>query len=351
MHMGMFTIVLIALGVLTTAALSAPPTTAPATQPDLVTGRPWKAPLPPLPPGVKVIEDIEYVPGGGLAQSIDLYLPEKRPEKPLPLVMWIHGGAWMKGVKNPGAALGLTQHGYIAAAIEYRFTQVAKFPAQIQDCQAAIRFLRAHADEYGIDPNHIGVWGNSAGGHLVNLLGTAGGTGVFPPVGGNTDQSDRVQAVCAECGPSDLQTVRAQAEHEPVKSLVAFNTPKDPFSNLIGVPMGQDPAKEAAASPVHYLKKGEKYPPFLLIHGTADANVPFAQAQEMADALNAVGADVLLQPLPGSSHTTPVYFQPAVLTLAQNFFDRALKGVDVKIERLPDEAVALPKPTTAPAAN
>ena len=125
----------------------------------------------------------------------------------MPLIVWIHGGGWEGGSKRGGPMEGFVASGFAAASVEYRFSQVAKFPAQIQDCQAAIRFLRANAAKYNIDPDHIGVAGESAGGHLAALLGTAGGKNVFPPIGGNEKQSDRVQAVCDFYGPADFTTV------------------------------------------------------------------------------------------------------------------------------------------------
>src|SRR5690348_1769881 len=133
--------------------------------------------------GVRIERDIAYVPDGDPAQRLDIYLPENASDKPLPLLVWVHGGGWVGGSKseNPGAEF--TAHGlYASASVEYRFSNVGVFPAQIQDCQAAIRFLRANASKYNIDPDRIGVWGGSAGGHLVALLGTAGGTGAFPKI-------------------------------------------------------------------------------------------------------------------------------------------------------------------------
>jgi acetyl esterase/lipase len=165
--------------------------------------------------GVRVERDLRYVADGDPSQSLDLYLPEAAGEKPLPLIVWIHGGGWSGGSKEGCPAVGYVRQGYAAASIEYRFSQKAVFPAQIQDCQAAIRWLRANSRKYNIDPEHIGVWGESAGGHLVALLGTLGGKKVFPPIGGNEEQSDRVQAVCDWYGPTDFNTVMARPRRTP----------------------------------------------------------------------------------------------------------------------------------------
>jgi acetyl esterase/lipase len=303
-------------------------------------------PAPPYqpPPGVRVKRDIEYVPGGGPAQSLDLYFPEQPGKTPLPLLVWIHGGGWMRGDKNPSVAIHFVERGYVLASVDYRVSTDAVFPAQIQDCQAAIRFLRSNAAKYGVDPEHIGVWGNSAGAHLCNLLGVAGGQNAFPPVGDYLDQSDRVQAVCAFCGPTDLHTIRTQAEmHSDVKTVISFNTAKDPYSNLIGVPLGQDVEKELAASPVHYVRQSPGNLSFLLVHGTADQYVPFAQAEEFADVLRKNEVNVILQRLPGADHPSKAFYMPPVQQLVESFFDQTLKGATVKVEPLPDEAITLPK--------
>ena len=205
-----------------------------------------------LPRGVRAERDILYVPGGDPAQSLDLYLPDQPSDKPLPLIIWIHGGGWHAGNKNGCRSLGFVPDGYAAASVEYRFSQKAIFPAQIQDCQAAIRFLRANCKKYNIDPDHFGVWGDSAGGHLVALLGTSGGKKAFAPVGGNEDQSDRVQAVCDFYGPADFNTVMGQAaEDKNAKNIFKWNTPSDPYSSLIGGGLGEN--KEKATPSAQYI--------------------------------------------------------------------------------------------------
>lgn len=302
---------------------------------------------PAAPKGVKVERDIAYVPGGDAAQALDLYLPEQTLDKPLPLVVWIHGGGWRGGSKAGCGSAFLVPHGYAAASVEYRFSQKAVFPAQIQDCQAAIRWLRVNAKKYNIDPDHIGVAGDSAGGHLVALLGTAGGANAFPPIGGNENVSDRVQAVCDYYGPTDFNTVMAQAAADKgVTNIYAFNTPKDPYSSLIGVHLGEDKAKGEAVSPVHYVSKDD--PPFLILHGTADVHVPFAQSVELADALKNAGVEVTLQRFPGGGHGGPVFGKPAVHELIRAFFDKHLKGADKKVVPLPESEVTVtPAPSPA----
>ena len=294
----------------------------------------------PAPKGVRVERDLQYVPDGDRSQTLDLYLPETASDKPLPLIVWIHGGGWSGGSKDGCPAVGYVHQGYAAASVEYRFSQKAVFPAQIQDCQAAIRWLRANSRKYNIDPDHIGVWGESAGGHLVALLGTSGGKKVFPPIGGNEEQSNRVQAVCDWYGPTDFNTVMAQAAADTnVKSVIKFNTKDDPYSNLMGVHLGSEPLRGDAVSPVHYVSRDSA--PMLIMHGTKDALVPYAQSEELADALKKAGVDVVLQKFPGAGHSGPAFHLPAARALMKGFFDKYLKGMDVKVEVQPESAVTV----------
>jgi acetyl esterase/lipase len=299
-----------------------------------------KRPAPP--PGIAADYDVKYVPDGDRSQVLDVFFPEKRAEKPQPLLIWIHGGGWAGGSKTPSPYLRQLTRGYVLACVEYRFSQKATFPAQIQDCQAAVRWLRANAKKYNIDPDRVGVIGESAGGHLVSLLGTSGGKHAFPPIGGNEDQSDRVQAVCDFFGPADFWTVVQQAQADKdVKYVFKWNN-GDPYSKLIAAKLGQDKEKCDAVSPVRYVSK--ENPPFLILHGDRDALVPYAQSVELADLLAKNDVQVTLQRLPGAGHGGPAFRQPAVARLIDAFFDKHLKGADVKVEALPADEV---KPATS----
>src|SRR5262249_39045436 len=188
-------------------------------------------PRPRLPNGTKVHKDLEYVQGGHERQRLDLYVPE-RADTPLPVIVWIHGGAWMGGSKDGGVpALPFLGKGYAVASVNYRLSQHAVFPAQIQDCKAAIRWLRANAKTYNLDPERIGVWGASAGGHLVALLGTSGGVEDLEGKGGNADQSSRVQAVVDFFGPTDFLQMDAHAVPD---ARLKHDPPSSPESRLIG---------------------------------------------------------------------------------------------------------------------
>ncbi len=298
------------------------------------------------PPGVTMLADISYIPNGDDAQKLDLYLPEKPAEHPLPLIVHIHGGGWMGGNKFPCPVIGMVSKGYAVASVEYRFSQKAKFPAQIQDCQAAIRWLRANSKQHNIDPKRVGAVGGSAGGHLSALVGTAGGKKAFTPIGGNEEQSDRVQAVCDIYGPANFSTVMKQANDDKnVRNIFKFNSPSDPYSQLIGVSLEGNKEKTDAVSPVNYVSQDN--PPMLILHGTHDTLVPYAQSEELAAALKEKGVEVWLQKLPGSGHGGGGFGKLPIVNLMQTFFDKHLKGADVKIELVPEADVAVDPPKAA----
>lgn len=288
------------------------------------------------PSAIRIERDLQYASGGDPAQVLDLYLPEQPGDKPWPVVVWVHGGGWNGGSKAGGYCHYLIKEGYAVASVEYRFSRKAIFPAQIQDCQAAIRWLRANSAKYNLDADHIGAIGGSAGGHLVSLLGTAGGKNAFAPIGGNENQSDRVQAVVDLFGPTNFNSVMSQAAKDKINDGYNLSTggQGSPYTALIGVPrLGADEAKELAASPVHYISND--CPPFLIIHGTADRSVPYAQGEELYNALVNAGVKSALQTFPNVGHGGPVFdANPLLHKQIQSFFDKHLKQRDVTIEPL-----------------
>ncbi len=265
------------------------------------------------PPGVKALRDLEYVPRGHERQKLDLYLPEQ-PAGALPLVVWIHAGAGQGGSKEQVRALHLTTQGYAVASINHRLIQHATFPAQIHDCKAAIRWLRAHCKEYRLDPNRIGVWGASSGGTLAALLGTSGGIRELEGTeGGNLDQSSRVQAVCDWFGPSDVAALAATSAELNEAMAKAF-----------GGPLAQNKEKVLQASPVTHVSRDD--PPFLIMHGDKDMLVPVSQSQLLANALKKAGVDVTLKIVPGAGHGGPAFQTAEMRQLIQQFFDKHLKA-------------------------
>jgi acetyl esterase/lipase len=257
---------------------------------------------PPLPPGVVAHRNVEYVAGGGKPQSLDLFVPEKTGAA-LPLVVWIHGGAWWAGSKENCPAMFLLSKGYAVASLNYRLSQEAPWPAQIDDCKAAIRWLRAHAAAYNLDPAHIGVWGGSAGGHLVAMLGVTG------------DKDSGVQAVCDWFGPSDLGTM--------FDVVLRNQTGKtnSPIIQLLGGPGVASKEKAAQASPITFVSK--KAAPFLIMHGDKDLLVPLAQSEKLNAALEKAGVDTKLVVVPGAGHG---FGGPDIQKQVSEFFDKHLKS-------------------------
>lgn len=240
------------------------------------------------PPKIVVMKDLPYVPASiDPFQTLDLYLPETSAGavSANPVVVWIHGGAWMSGDKNhPEAVSLLTKRGYAVASINYRLTNRFTHPAQVNDCKAAIRFLRANATKYGLDPQRIGAWGMSAGGHLAALLGTSGDVKELEGELGNNEFSSRVQAVVDWCGPTDLVSIAAQAKPN---SKINFRAPGNPVHALMGNEAA--PASYFAASPVQYISKDD--PPFFIIHAKDDDVVPFEQSVEFLELAKKTGVE------------------------------------------------------------
>jgi acetyl esterase/lipase len=264
-----------------------------------------------LPAGVRAIRDLEYVEGGHERNRLDLYLPEKA-EGLLPVVVWIHGGAWHAGKKDPCPAVPLVTKGYAVASINYRFSQHAPFPAQIVDCKAAIRWLRAHAQDYRLDPARMGVWGASAGGHLVALLGTTDGMKDWEKEGGNLDQSNRVQCVIDWYGRTDMTMASSQNNRSVTEAV----------SQLLGCPVDDNRDKAIQASPLHYVNRSAA--PFLIMHGDQDPRVPLKQSELLADALKKAGADVTLHVVAGAGHGGSAFSTPENWTRIEAFLAQHL---------------------------
>lgn len=272
-----------------------------------------------LPDNVEFLADAEYAKPDGKPQYLDLSFA-KDAQKKLPVIVAIHGGGWSGGDKRGPMMmlLPLVRDGYAVASINYRLSQVAQFPAQIQDGKAAIRWVRAHADEYHLDADHIGVWGDSAGGHLVALMGTTAGNKDLEGDEGNASFSSRVQAVCDFYGPADFLTINAQA---PPDTAIHHDAPDSPEAKLIGgaIPDNKDKARQA--SPIYYVTSDAA--PFLIMHGDVDKLVPLAQSIELRDALQKAGVEASLYILGHQGHGFRGH--PELLPMIRAFFDRHLK--------------------------
>lgn len=264
------------------------------------------------------VANIEYANVDGISLKLDLYLP-KNVAKPYPVIVWIHGGGWVGGSKENPTAASMVQQGYAVVSINYRLSGQAIFPAQIQDCKATIRWIRANAAQYGFDSERIGTWGSSAGGHLAAMLGTAGDVDSLEgTVGGNLPFSSRVQAVCDWYGPANLPTMC------DFPSSIDHCAPTAPEALLIGGALKDNLAKAIAASPATYVSAND--PPFLIQHGTNDMTVPFHQSVELDSALQAVGVNVQFQPIANTGHGGGGFAADSTRRQVLEFFDRHLKS-------------------------
>ena len=234
-----------------------------------------------LPAGVQSELDIAYA-SKSPAQKLDLYLPPGEAAAPRPAIVVVHGGGWRGGDKQRGQWARIpaqyASDGYVAVSVNYRLTGEAPWPAQIEDVKAAVRWLRAHADKHAVDVNRIGAYGNSAGAHLVSLLGLVKQSDGLEGNGPHQEQSSMVQAVCASATPTDFLNWR---EPGVVPERLGRTFLAGPSDTL------RDRARQA--SPITYAR-GDA-PPFLLIHGTADETVPIGQSDRFANALRAAGAE------------------------------------------------------------
>ena len=243
---------------------------------------------------VEIARDVVYARMGGRELALDMYW-HPGADEPEPLLVWVHGGAWMSGDKTwMPPVLYLLENGFAMASIDYRLSQEALFPAQIEDCKAVIRWLRANAARYNLNPDWVGAWGESAGGHLSALLGTAGGVTAWDQQGGNREYSSRVQAVCDWFGPSDLLQMGV------MKSGFDHNAPDAPEALLIGGPVQENKEKASQANPITYISP--ETPPFFIMHGEQDDVVPIGQSELLHRALVEAGLDSTLMVIPGMGH-------------------------------------------------
>jgi acetyl esterase/lipase len=272
---------------------------------------------------------VTYCSPGGIPLAMDVTEPAARAARPAPVALYVHGGGWFLGDRQPagfGANLAgndgalfvplrdeLTRRGFVVAAIDYRLVPLHPWPAQIEDAKCAVRFLRADAAALGIDANRIGTWGSSAGGHLVAMLGTAGPDAGFD-VGQYVDRSSRVEAVVDMFGPTDLNRMGDSNSFGRTVLQIAFG--------------GATVAERTAASPVSYVAPGD--PPFLILQGADDLLVRPHHSSDLAQRLRAAGVPATLVTVAHTGHTmaTPGQ-QPSpseVTAMVADFFARTLGG-------------------------
>ncbi|RZF66033.1 alpha/beta hydrolase [Sphingomonas populi] len=256
-------------------------------------------------------ERIFAEPMGYRPLRMDIYRPAKPIAAKRPLLIWVHGGGWVAGTPQgaaayadwPGVLARMAARGYVVAAVSYRLAKEAPFPAAIRDVKAGIRWLRSQDAAFGIDTAKVGIWGESAGGHLIGVAATTCGVAKFDPVDERrrrttdvpaaTPPSDCVQAAVGWFGIYDFNF------EGPVK--IPPQPPEDPTRLFVGCTTAQcTTAQKTWVSPVTYVDKTDA--PMLLIHGDADVAVPYQQSERMAAVLKAAGVPVETLILPGANH-------------------------------------------------
>jgi acetyl esterase/lipase len=258
-------------------------------------------------------KDIVY----GKADTVELKLDMARPKEgkgPFPAIVCIHGGGWKAGDRSNLATLikTLAGKGYVAVTISYRLTPKAKFPAQVHDCKAAVRWLRANAKKYSINPDKIGAIGFSAGGHLVCMLGVTTKDDGLEGKNGNEGQSSAVQAVVSFFGPTDFRKKTWNDTTEKTYLVPFFGDTHEKAKEMY-----------AKGSPLKYVKKGA--PPFQFFHGEKDTLVGLHNSVDLAKALRKVGVDAEANVMAGEGHGWGGDTLKHTLDLSIKFFDKHLK--------------------------
>ncbi len=265
----------------------------------------------------EVSKDIEFARVGEKRLMLDLYLPEGKPLDGL--IVWIHGGAWRSGSKDKVPILGLVERGWPLASVDYRLSGEEKFPAQIHDIKASIRFLRSKQSEYGYNAENVFVIGSSAGGHLVAQTGvTNGHEALEGTVGDHLGASSDAQGIVSLYGASNLTTILDQSTPHGLSVRV-------PALDLFigGHP---DDVVEAArlASPVFHVDRND--PPLLMIHGDQDPQMPINQSLELESAYKGVNAPVDFISLNGAAHGGKAFYDAERIGIMHRFLARVVAG-------------------------
>jgi acetyl esterase/lipase len=268
-----------------------------------------------IPINITLEKDVVYSVVDGMDLTLDIAFPSDTKFS-LPAIVHIHGGGWRNGAKSTKRALQYANNGFIGVSINYRLSGTAIFPACIHDCKAAIRWLRANAKKYHLDVKKIGVTGNSAGGHLVALLGTSAGDSYLEGNQGNLEFSSAVQAVVDHFGPTDLLRMDDNLPEGAIKHL----TPNSPEAQLIGGLITERKEQTNRANPIAYVDAND--PPILMIHGEEDRTVIFNQSELLFDALNEAGTITKLVKVMNAGHGYRPYPKDATINPNRKQIDK-----------------------------
>ena len=259
-------------------------------------------------------KDLIYATVDGKDLGLDLYIPAGVQAPPL--LVWVHGGAWSQGTKAQ-VPRGFVEHGIATASVEFRQSTEARFPAQVHDIKAAIRFLRAKSGTYGYRAEKLAIAGNSSGGHLAALVGvTNGHRELEGRVGDYLSQSSSVQAIVDYFGASNLMTILAQS------TPFGLNVRRPALERLLGALPEQAPELAELASPVVHVDRSD--PPLFLLHGDQDSQMPINQAHELQGAYERLGLEVHFDVVHGAAHGGDVFYSPEHLKPVLDFLGRTV---------------------------
>lgn len=262
------------------------------------------------------VSDIVYAEAGGHKLLLDLYQPGNTTRPPL--VVYVHGGGWRSGSKSSMPLTALVRSGFAIASVDYRLSPVARFPAQVHDIKAAIRFLRAKEADYGYDAARIAISGSSAGAHLAQLAGvTNGNLELEGEIGGHRAESSGVQAIVAYFGASNFLTILKQSTpyglgvRVPALQLLLGGQPED------------NPELAKLASPAFHVDRSD--PPLLMLHGDQDPQMPINQSHELEGKYRELGLPVELEVVHGAGHGGPQFYESARTGRVIEFLNGSLR--------------------------
>lgn len=263
-------------------------------------------------------KDVVYAKIGERALLLDIYQPVgKASDRAAPLVVWVHGGAWRSGSKEGVPVTQWLEHGWAIASINYRLSPEARFPAQIHDIKAAVRYLRAHARRFGFDADRVIIAGASAGGHLAALAGVSDGVAELEgTVGEHLDTSSAVQAIVSFYGAANLESILSQSTEHGLSVRVPA------LQQLLGGVPSEKPALARLASPLAHVDRTD--PPLWLVHGDADPQMPLEQSRELHAAYIKDGLPAELDVIVGGKHGGPEFYADERLDQLAKKIQRAL---------------------------